>query len=209
MMSGLPRCAPALSKSSTPSKPACVRIQSLTSFLILVLASFHPVSGIPGTTLSRGMIVDPDDLDALLLHARDDVLHSGDDLIGGRPAPDVVGAQEQHHMGHPGMGEDVAVEAVDAGRAVGRRVELARVTVLPPMPSLITAWATRLPSAKRSASASSQRSWASSVEQVPSVMESPKATMVVARPSGITSIDLSQSIEVVLAENGLPSSEAD
>ena len=88
-------------------------------------------------------------------------------------------------------------------------LRLALVAVLPPIPSLITACATFFSSAKRAAKASSQRSWASSVEQVPSVMESPSATMVLVRPAVLTSIDFSQSIEVVLPVNGLPSSEPD
>jgi len=45
-----------------------------------------------------------------------------------------------------------------------------------------------------------QRSWASSVVQVPSVMESPKATIDVAAAAGRTSIDFSQYIAVVLPE---------
>jgi hypothetical protein len=50
---------------------------------------------------------------------------------------------------------------------------------------------------------------ASSVEQVPSVMESPKATIAAAGVAGRTSIDLSQNMEVVLPVNALPSTEAD
>ena len=85
----------------------------------------------------------------------------------------------------------------------------ARVTVLPPMPSLTTEKRTGFCNAKRWATRSSQRSWESSVEQVPSVMESPKAMMALAGAVGCTSIDLSQNIEVVVRPaKALPSSDA-
>ena len=84
-----------------------------------------------------------------------------------------------------------------------------RVTVLPPMPSLTTEKRTGFCSAKRWATRSSQRSWESSVVQVPSVMESPNAMMALAGAVGCTSIALSQNIEVVVRPaNGLPSSDA-
>ena len=64
--------------------------------------------------------------------------------------------------------------------------------------------------AKRFAATSCQRSCASSVEQVPSVMESPNATIAVApEPAmGCTSIDFSQNVAVVVPTNGMPFSEA-
>jgi hypothetical protein len=45
--------------------------------------------------------------------------------------------------------------------------------------------------------------------EVPSVMESPKATITAAGAAGRTSIDFSQNIEVVLPVNALPSAETD
>jgi hypothetical protein len=57
------------SKSITASKSAPLRIQSFTSFLIFVLASFHPVfshGAMPGND------VHADRLDATPLHPRQD-----------------------------------------------------------------------------------------------------------------------------------------
>ncbi len=101
------------------------------------------------------------------------------------------------------------------GMLSGGGERLARVMVLPPMPSFTIDL--RPPSlddsspegrSGRTETQSSQRSCASSVEQVPSVIESPKATMALVERGESTSIDLSQYIDVVLPVKGVRVSSA-
>ena len=66
-----------------------------------------------------------DDLDTLGFHARGDGAQSIDNLHRRCLATDVVGAHEHHNVAHAGMGEHVAVEPLEAGRAVGSRLHLA------------------------------------------------------------------------------------
>src|SRR5688572_29585926 len=86
--------------------------------------------------------------------------------------------------------------------------------VLPPMPSLrmlLCASFLDRPSASRAnrtASRSSQRSWASSVEHVPSVIESPNATIAPVEDEEETSIAFNQYVEVVVPVNGFAVSSA-
>src|SRR5262245_10979196 len=83
-------------------------------------------------------------------------------------------------------------------------VSPSRVTVLPPIPSLTIAIV--LPSgcrASRIDTTSSQRSCASRVEQVPSVIESPKATTATDEGVASTSIAFNHHIAVVVAVNGV------
>src|SRR6516162_1714289 len=65
-----------------------------------------------------------DDLHAPRLHARYDVLRPGDDLVRGRFAANVVGAHEQHHVAHSWVREDIPIEAIDAGRTCGGRLQV-------------------------------------------------------------------------------------
>ncbi len=71
------------------------------------------------------------------------------------------------------------------------------------MPSLTTARRAAGSSlaSSRTAIQSSQRSWASTVEHEPSVIESPNATMVPPADVVSTSIDLSHHIEVIVSVN--------
>src|SRR6185369_6177051 len=77
-------------------------------------------------------------------------------------------------------------------------VRPSRVTVLPPIPSLTIAIFLPSCSESRIDTTSSQRSCASRVEQVPSVMESPNATTAFADVSDSTSIAFSHHIAVVV-----------
>ena len=83
----------------------------------------------------------------------------------------------------------------------------ALTAVLPPIPSLITEWRTGDCKARRCARMSSQRSCAFSVVQVPSVIESPNATIAVAGETGRTSTDFSQGIAVRFFSKALPSTD--
>jgi len=67
---------------------------------------------------------DADRLQATGLCSPREVLHSRDDLCGRRTTADIVGAHEQDHVRHPGMGQHVALETLDARRAVGRRLQV-------------------------------------------------------------------------------------
>src|SRR5579883_643028 len=51
----------------------------------------------------------PDDLDALLLNARDDILKAGDDLLGGCSAADVIGAEEHDHVADARVRQHIAI----------------------------------------------------------------------------------------------------
>ena len=75
-----------------------------------------------GGRLCRGIIVTPTIFNPFAFDPADDVLQSGDDLRGGRLPADIVGAHEQDDVGHAVMGQHVAIEPVDAGRTVGRRL---------------------------------------------------------------------------------------
>ena len=98
------------------------------------------------------------------------------------------------------------------GVLVGGGWKFSRVTVLPPMPSLTMALCIPSPlvssSARRTASQSSQRSWALSVEHEPSVMESPKATIVPMDDEETTSIAFNQNMDVVVPVKGVRVSSA-
>ena len=138
--------------------------------------------------LGRGAVVSRDDSEhrgssALAPpYATDNVLHTGDDLCGGGLPAEIVGSHEQNHVRHTLMGQHVTLEALEPRRTVRRRLKMSRLMVFPPMPSLtIALCAPSFPTRgaalrrRRTASRSSQRSWASTVEHVPSVIESPKA----------------------------------
>src|SRR5215510_13715952 len=94
-------------------------------------------AGIAG--LGRAIVPGDDgyaeDLDAFRLHARSYGAHAIDNLGRRCFAADIVSAHEQHDVTHPGMRKHIAVEPVEARRAVGWTLVL---IVLPPIPSLTT-----------------------------------------------------------------------
>src|SRR6516162_11679966 len=65
-----------------------------------------------------------DDLHAAGFHARDDVFRPGDNLVRGRFAADVIRAHEQHDVTHSCVRENVALEAIDAGRTGGGGIQI-------------------------------------------------------------------------------------
>ncbi len=82
---------------------------------------------------------------------------------------------------------------------------MARVSVFPPIPAFTTAMPLPSGGSRRAARRSSQRSCASTVEQVPLVIESPKAMIALVVEDEKTSTADNQYIEVVVTVNALRS----
>ena len=186
------------SKSITASKPPRRRIQSLTVLRMAGFAGSQPLLSGAAATLWRGMIVTPMVFSLAALSRF--TTSSSPAITWAAPAlrrmsfvpSNTITCVAPARCRTSRSSRSIAVGLLGGG------TRLSRVTVLPPMPSLTMPRSPRPASSRRSATTSSQRSCASSVAHVPSVMESPNATIVPFAVSDSTSIDDTRYIEVVV-----------